>query len=559
MLKKIAPLFLFVLSLQVFAQSPKTVLIEHFTNTKCSICASRNPDFYNTLSGYPQVIHIAFHPSSPYSSCYFSLQNAAENNERTIFYNVFGSTPRFVLNGKIVPNAVPVINNTTLDTTLNQTVPVEVLATEELVTSDSVKVRVVVRTTGNIAEQQLLLFAGAAQDTVQYSAGNGEQLHRDVFRKALTKAKGDTINVPALNDSAVFFYAYKIQTGWREPNMNTIAWLQTTDTKRVLNADKSHRVVTPAIVLGQSPKTVLIEHFTNTKCSICASRNPGFYSTLSGYPQVIHIAFHPSAPYNSCYFNLQNVAENDARTNYYGIYGSTPQFVLNGKHLPSANPAITATTIDTALNQTASIEVSATQELQGSDSITSRVVIRTTGTINETNLLLFAGVAQDTIQYSAGNGEQLHHDVFRRALTQVTGDAIQVPAIDDSLVLNFTYKIEAGWRTANLNTIAWLQTVSNKQVLNAAKSNAVTPLISGISESEIKNGFTVFPNPVGNQLQISGYKAGDEGMIEVFDMLGSKIFSGKLQAANYTINTVNWNSGVYFVRIGNTTKRIVKE
>ncbi|HLP19425.1 MAG TPA: Omp28-related outer membrane protein [Chitinophagales bacterium] len=559
MLKRIAPLFLFFLPLQIFAQSPKTVLFEHFTNTKCSICASRNPGFYSVLSGYPQVLHIAFHPSSPYASCYFSLQNAAENNDRTNFYNVFGSTPRFVLNGKILPSADPVITTTTIDTTLNQTSPVEISDTEELVTSDSVKVRVVVRTTGAITDPQMVLFAGATQDTVQYSAGNGEQLHHDVFRKALTKAKGDTINLPALNDSVVFFFAYKIQPGWREPNMNTIAWLQTTDTKRVLNADKSHRVVTPAIVLGQSPKTVLIEHFTNTKCSICASRNPGFYSTLSGYSQVIHIAFHPSAPYNSCYFNLQNVAENDSRTNYYGIYGSTPQFVLNGKHLPSANPAITATTIDTALNQTASIEVSATQELQGSDSIISRVVIRTTGTITEASLLLFAGVTQDTIQYSAGNGEQLHHDVFRRALTQVTGDAIQVPAIDDSLVLNFTYKIEAGWRTANLNTIAWLQLSNSKQVLNAVKSNKVTPLVSSIRETEENNSFSVYPNPVGNTLHISGNDASGKNMVDVFNLLGSKIFSEKLPATNFTINTTNWTSGVYFVRIGNATKRIVKE
>ena len=76
---------------------------------------------------------------------------------------------------------------------------------------------------------------------------------------------------------------------------------------------------------SQSPKQVVIEHFTNTKCSICASRNPGFYSVLANYPQVIHIAYHPSAPYQNCYFNLQNKPENDARTNYYNTYATLSQ------------------------------------------------------------------------------------------------------------------------------------------------------------------------------------------------------------------------------------------
>ena len=32
---------------------------------------------------------------------------------------------------------------------------------------------------------------------------------------------------------------------------------------------------------AQVPKKVIVEHFTNTLCSVCASRNPGFYSNLN--------------------------------------------------------------------------------------------------------------------------------------------------------------------------------------------------------------------------------------------------------------------------------------
>ena len=207
-------------------------------------------------------------------------------------------------------------------------------------------------------------------------------------------------------------------------------------------------ILTLAVVLqffvspfAQTPQTVLLEHFTNSRCGICASKNPAFYQTLSNYPQVLHITFHPSAPYSQCYFSLQNPTENDARTNYYNAYGSTPKVALNGKFLGGANPLINNTTLDTALGKTSPVEVTATEELLGTDSIKARVVVRTTGFVPVANALLFVGVAEEQVNYNSPNGETVHHDVFWKALTSVTGNQITVPSLNDSLVLNFTYSI----------------------------------------------------------------------------------------------------------------------
>jgi len=311
-------------------------------------------------------------------------------------------------------------------------------------------------------------------------------------------------------------------------------------------------------IFAQSPKTVLIEHFTNTRCSICASRNPGFYSVFSNYPQVIHIAFHPSAPYSQCYFSLQNKTENDDRTYFYNTYGSTPDFFINGKFIPNANPAITNTAIDTALNQTSPIEISATEELLEVDSVKARVVVRTTGNVSVSKVLLFAGVAQDTVQYSAQNGEQLHHDVFRKALTKVKGDTIQVPAVNDSLVLFFTYKIQSGWREPNLSTISFVQLTDTKQVLNAAKSHRVVNIPSGL-ETVFENEFSIYPNPFADEFQISGVKFQQEETIQLFDLNGRKILEQQLSNSGNTIRTSHLQSGIYFLKIGNTVKKIVKE
>src|SRR5688572_14710898 len=102
--------FLSILVVSTFAQTPRQVIVEHFTNTRCSICASKNPGFYSLLHGsYPQVLHIAYHPSAPYSNCYFSLQNPTENNSRTNYYGVYGSTPRAVIQGNVIPIKTPLV------------------------------------------------------------------------------------------------------------------------------------------------------------------------------------------------------------------------------------------------------------------------------------------------------------------------------------------------------------------------------------------------------------------------------------------------------------------
>ena len=55
--------------------------------------------------------------------------------------------------------------------------------------------------------------------------------------------------------------------------------------------------------ISQVQQNVIIEHFTNTRCGICGVRNPGLYTNISEYPEIIHIAFHPSSPYSTCVLN----------------------------------------------------------------------------------------------------------------------------------------------------------------------------------------------------------------------------------------------------------------
>ena len=81
---------------------------------------------------------------------------------------------------------------------------------------------------------------------------------------------------------------------------------------------------------SQVLKVPIVEHFTNSNCSICAANNSTVYNALDNNPSALHISFFPSSPYSSCFFSMQNPVDNDARTNFYGLYGSTPKLTVNG-------------------------------------------------------------------------------------------------------------------------------------------------------------------------------------------------------------------------------------
>ena len=85
---------------------------------------------------------------------------------------------------------------------------------------------------------------------------------------------------------------------------------------------------------AQTPRKVIVEHFTNTRCGICGSRNPGLFTNLSSSPDVMHMAVHPSRPYASCVLNQHNPTESDDRAKYYGIFGGTPRVVVQGEAKP---------------------------------------------------------------------------------------------------------------------------------------------------------------------------------------------------------------------------------
>ncbi len=301
---------------------------------------------------------------------------------------------------------------------------------------------------------------------------------------------------------------------------------------------------------AQVPKKVIVEHFTNTLCSVCAGRNPGFRNNLNAQDSnVLYISYHPSSPYVNCIMNKSNVRENDGRTKFYGVYGSTPRLVIQGSVIPvNANYNVQGL-FDPYLNQTSPVSMRIRRLMLTDEMMVFRIVIKTVAAHSLDRAKLYVALAEDTIDYNAPNGEKKHYHVFRKAIYDSTGLSLNIPAnINDSIIKTITTPIPSGWKAVNLMQFAILQDSASKQVIQAAALKAEGGPGLGIKASSLTGYLTVYPNPAGGMLFVNiPVEELDDAITNILDMTGRPVFSGRLEKDHLDISALE--DGIYMIRI----------
>lgn len=314
------------------------------------------------------------------------------------------------------------------------------------------------------------------------------------------------------------------------------------------------------IALAQVPQKIVVEHFTNTRCSICAGQNPGFYNNLKNQNGVIHLAIHPSSPYPTCVLSQHNVPENDARTNYYGVYGSTPKFLINGELFSSSSTNVSSPSIFTPYQgKTSPFSIRIVQTKYANDSIRSTVTIKTIASHSFTSLQLFVALSEDTLFYDSPNGESMHYDVFRKSLSGATGQSITVAAtVGDSVFFSKSSASNASWNFSRINTIAILQTADTKAVLQSETTTFKPFLVTGISQqlSEARN-IKVFVAKERKNIQVSHSLNSRNLKFSLFDLYGRTVFLKTLLSESDLIEVEQLSSGLYIFTVS-SEKEVLK-
>ncbi|HMX40501.1 MAG TPA: T9SS type A sorting domain-containing protein [Saprospiraceae bacterium] len=290
---------------------------------------------------------------------------------------------------------------------------------------------------------------------------------------------------------------------------------------------------------------VLIEHFTNSRCGICASKNPDFFA-LIGQPQnaseVHHLAIHPQYPYPNCEFHQANPSDNTARASLYGIQG-TPRVALNGTLIPASSTLLSQATLNSYMGQTSPLHLKVSEAGSGSNRSVN-VIARSVGNVPPGTYRMHIIIAEKLIAKTTPNGEKEHHNVLR----DIISSSDFTPAASGGTVeLSASYTPNAGWNAAELYAIAFVQNIMTKEVLNSG--TRFDPAISAAEEAA-PTSLSIQPNPAHALAHAQINESEEVRQVEMFSASGQRsVLSFQQQQGSVEIPLHTLAPGMYVVKI----------
>ncbi|MBV7267652.1 T9SS type A sorting domain-containing protein [Winogradskyella luteola] len=144
-------------------------------------------------------------------------------------------------------------------------------------------------------------------------------------------------------------------------------------------------------------------------------------------------------------------------------------------------------------------------------------------------------------------------------------DMISAPAGNDGSAegtdINATLSGVTEIRILSNPNPSWIGEVTNAE-MHLDNITAGAPLSA--SNFRLQNTeFIISPNPAKNKLTIKLPVLDTDSKLEVFDVLGKRIYRGSINQLESSIDVSNWRSGIYLVRVSNDkttqTKRFIKQ
>ncbi len=303
-------------------------------------------------------------------------------------------------------------------------------------------------------------------------------------------------------------------------------------------------------------KYPLIEHFTNTICPACATRNPQLFDLVQQYEGAVHhISYHPPIPYSGCIFYQENIFENSERTFWYSVFG-TPLAGIDGELVSGFSEIIPESILTESLNLTSPVEIQVSES--GDTERTVQIDVNIHGEIPEGNYLLFAAVVEKEIEYASPNGEEMHYNVFRDMLTSVYGDPFTNITAGENTTINFDYSLGEFWIEEEIYVISFLQNADTKEILNSGSK--FTSTITSTADIS-KENILVFPNPAQNDIQIELPEEYSFTQMEMKDAQGRIVAAYDLENAGTLINIdlSSVSKGLYYLEIISKEKTFVEK
>ena len=236
-------------------------------------------------------------------------------------------------------------------------------------------------------------------------------------------------------------------------------------------------VAISGFVFGQSPRMVLIEHFTQASCPPCAPANEAIEPIIQNnisQGKAIAIKYQVSWP-GFDPMHEDNPTDINTRRNYYSV-NSVPNTVMDGAGPSASTQLVTQSNIDNRQSQASPFEIEILHEVgQRFDGVSATMKITATQDVSGTFIGHIA-IIEEHIDWGtpAGtNGETEFFNVVKKMLPSAAGTVLPSNWTEGQ-----TETIEVNWEFANVYNIdqiaavGFVQNNRNKEVLQSGYSAA---------------------------------------------------------------------------------------
>lgn len=528
---------LMLFSLKVSAQNERVLLFECFTNTSCGPCAQQNPALDALINANAdRVAAIKYHMNWPGANDPMYLHNTVDNNARRGVYEV-SSVPHTVVDGIRYANVPSGLSQNTVNTWLNIESPFEMRLSYEVdEAANTITVHVMGRASQAV-QGNVKLYVGVIEREIHYNSAPGSNGERDfysVMKKLLPSASGTSIGNVEADSYFAYTFTWELANVYNNDQLDAIAWLQNANTKEVYQACKSSENIEPFYA-----NEAMLSDISNVKSTNCSGEiqpkvlltNNGSNALTSAEFEVVvngetlgnvawsgSLATFKSETVDLGKFNFPVEAENIMEVRIKSVNGGSDE-------APS--------------NDIASIEFIGSPEIVGK---VLKLSIRTDDYPQETTWEI-TNLLTGELVLEGGPYDQANH-MYTETL-EITADACYDFTIYDAGGNGLdggVYGLKAG------NT-----TIFSGNSFGDSESNEFSYEVTADVEENWGHNTNIYPNPTNGMLNII---CEGEQNVTIYNMVGQCVFES-ICDKTMQIDMKHFGTGVYAIKVGNGTQRIV--
>ena len=181
-----------------------------------------------------------------------------------------------------------------------------------------------------------------------------------------------------------------------------------------------------------------------------------------------------------------------------------------------------------------------------------------TATENQNNKLNVVFLENNVVGYQSGGGNNyVHNHIMRHLLTGQWGETITTTTQGTLVVKNYTYTVPQAINIDLSDISIFVTQNDNKNTHTGITIPAKNGTTVGISENLTSKSINVYPNPAGNNINISGLNK-TVSEIKIMDILGKDVITFKSNDEIFSGDVSTLPSGVYLINITSGSENIVK-